>query len=388
MAERFMTSFIRGNKMDAVKSKYKYDYRHKKLGNTSLEQARNRYPYPGWVALFACLCLVLSIQILFTTGCSNQGDRSSQDNKSKEEMGQADKIPDSLKEMEENIEKIIVILDGPTVATFEGKGMTESQGSKNIEGATMGKKPGQQESQGKNESGDSSEGESNSNTGNEQDKQGSQDKENKQDKQDKQENEGKNSETGSGNNQEKQQGEGMNDNVQGADPWEEITSVINKMHYTWNSYLPEALKMGTSQNTIDDFSNTLNNLTNVILSRNKSNTLMAANSLYAYMPDLFASYKAGPLSEVKRLRYYARNAVLNSLAANWNQAEADAGNLASTWTVLKNMVNEEQQETRSKLDYSILELEKVIKEKNQPLSDIKGRIILSNIMELEESLPS
>jgi hypothetical protein len=369
----------------SIISSDRHENRHtvKKLNIALLKQPGNGYL--RCVALFIFICLVFGIQIIqisLLSGCSSEGNQSSPEHQSSEEEGQSDKIPESLKEMEENIEKIIGILDGPVVTPFEGKKMMNTQDSENNEGGTMAKKPGQQETQDKNKNGNSSQGESNGNTNNGQDKQDN------QDNQKNQENQGKGNGTNSEDNQNMQHKQNTNDDIQGADSWEEITSVINKMHYTWNSYLPEALKMGTNQKTIDDFSNALNSLTNTIISKNKSNTLMAANSLYAYIPDLFTNYKTGAPAEIKRLRYYARNATLNSLAANWNQAEADVGNLISTWSILKNIVNEEQQETKSKLDYSILELEKVVKEKNQPLSDIKGRITLSNIMELEESFPS
>ena len=60
--------------------------------------------------------------------------------------------------------------------------------------------------------------------------------------------------------------------------------------------------------------------------------------------------------------------------------------LSSSWTLYKNAVPKDQQEDANKLDLSIYEFEKVMKEKNQPLIDIKGRVTLSNIQSLEQAL--
>jgi hypothetical protein len=74
------------------------------------------------------------------------------------------------------------------------------------------------------------------------------------------------------------------------------------------------------------------------------------------------------------------------MTANWEQADTDMSNLKSTWNIYKNLIPGEQQEQSSQLDYSIYELENVIKEKNQPLCDIKGRVIISNIQALEDAM--
>jgi len=74
------------------------------------------------------------------------------------------------------------------------------------------------------------------------------------------------------------------------------------------------------------------------------------------------------------------------MTANWEQADSDMSNLKNVWNLYKNIVPEEQRELSSQLDYSIQEFEKVLSEKNQPLCDIKGRVVMSNIQALEESM--
>jgi hypothetical protein len=120
------------------------------------------------------------------------------------------------------------------------------------------------------------------------------------------------------------------------DPWEKISSLVNSLHYQWNELRPDASSKGASP-------------------------------------------------ELKRVRYYTRDAVLNSLKPDWAVADADIISLKSSWLTYRNTADKKLNEEISKLDYSINELEKVIKDKNQPLIDIKGRVVLSNINFLEEN---
>lgn len=150
--------------------------------------------------------------------------------------------------------------------------------------------------------------------------------------------------------------------------------------------MPMAAKMGAGKNSIENFSSALNSLTSTSISKNRTNTLMASSYLYAYIPDFYALYKTQTSPEVKKLRHYTRNAMLNVMTGNWTQADTDMNNLKATWSLYKNALGKDQQEISGKLDFSVQELEKVIKEKNQPLSDIKGRVALANVEALEKSL--
>jgi len=313
-----------------------------------------------FIRLLLSVIFVISAVFLLS-GCGKEKKSPSPEGQSSEEEQQSEKIPDDLKEIEESLEKIISYLDGPAVGIRKEENKDSIQGLK--ENAT-----------------DKKEGESNK----ESQKKDEKSSEEKQEKKNDKEEEGNKKETSESEG--KSTSQDASGKTQQKDPWVEITPAINKMHYTWNSYMPQALKKGASQKVLDNFSNALNSLTNTIITKDKTNTLMAANYLYAYVPDLFALYRSKSPPEIKRIRYYARNATLNSHTANWTQAELDIDNLKSIWMVLRNMIDKDKQDSINKLDLSIAELEKVIKTKNQPLADIKGRISLSNIEEIEKSL--
>jgi len=301
---------------------------------------------------------VLGFIMLVFCGCGQKSKEPKAEQQSQEEDQKSEEIPEQLKELEDNIEKIIKSLEGPSVATKDDEDKTGGESSQGSEGS---------------QGGEGSQGESNEGEGKNKESEGEQSS-------------GGEESQGSQKSQDGQQKQASQQKPQQKDPWKEITPVINSMHYKWNSYMPEAAKKGASRDLIDSFSNALNNLTNTASNKNKTDTLMAASHLYSYIPDFYYLYKTGTSPEIKRIRHYTRNAILNAMVANWEQANADISKLKDSWSLFKNTIPGDNEETSSKLDFSIYELEKVIKEKNQSLTDIKGRVSLSNIQSLEKSL--
>lgn len=302
------------------------------------------------IKLRILISIILVMMFILFAACSRNSQKPDvkQQSTQSEQQSDTDKVPSDLTELENNIEMIVKTLDGPTVQVKE-----ETQQGR------QGVSSGQEKQDAKKDQG------------------GSKSKEEGQGKQ------GDKSQQG----QEQQQGQAPSttqQRQQPQDPMEKIVPIINKMHYQWNNLMHLAIKKGAKKALINNFDNALNSLTNTVIGKNKTNTLMAASYLYAYIPDLYSLFNPKASPEIKRIRYYSRNAILNSLTANWTQADSDIANLKSTWSLYKNALNKEQQDMVSKLDVSIYELEKVVKERNQPLTDIKGRVAFSNIEALEK----
>lgn len=291
------------------------------------------------------LFILIIILMLLPTGCKKEKQEPEPRQQSLQTRQEASKASEELKEIEESIEKIIKAMDGPAVGVKEEN--EEAGGEK-------GKTQESQGSEGKKKEGE------------------------QQGNEESQKQEGEN-----------EQGQNQNQAAKASqqkDPWSKVTPIISNLHYKWNSYMPNAVKAGANSKLIDDFGNALNSLTNTIIGKNSTNTIMAASYLYGYIPDFYSLYKTGISPEIKRIRYYARNAMLNAMTTNWEQAEHDIASLKSSWSMFKNTVPGENQEEAGKLDFSIYELEKVINEKEQPLTDIKGRVSMVNIESLEKAM--
>lgn len=259
---------------------------------------------------------------------------------------EADKAPDQLKSIENNVEQIIKAFNGPAVLEEKpqsGMGQDSGQSGRS-----------EKESSKKDEKSESDQG-----------------------------SEGKDQATANQEGKKDQEAQESQPPAPQA-PWEAAAPMINSLHYQWNAYFPMAIKKGASKQLVDNFSNALNSLTSTILSKNATNTLMAASSLYACIPDFYSLYKTEASPEIKRIRHYIRSSMLNATTGNWAQTETDVNNLKSSWSLYKNTIQKDQQDNATKLDFSIYELEKVIREKNQPLIDIKGRIALSNVQAMDK----
>ncbi len=286
--------------------------------------------------IFHTALIIILLQLtLAMAGCRQGWFSSPSPGKQLEETGGSEKVPEQLISIESSIEKIIKTLDGPAI-------VEEEEG-----------KEGQQ--QGQEESGDTSrEGQEG---GQGQQKQGG---------------------GGQSGGQEKGQ------EKKAPDPWKEIAPLINTLHFQWNSYVPMATKNGANMVLIENFSEALNDLSTTIMSKKKMDTLLSASRLYSFIPDFFSLYRTKTSPEIKRVRYYVRNAILSAMASNWNQAGNDSESLNSSWSIFKNTLSQKEQNLAAQVDFSIYEFKKVVSEKNMSLVDIKGRVLMSNIKELDK----
>jgi flagellar biosynthesis GTPase FlhF len=327
------------------------------------------------------LLLFLALFMFFSSACSSEESENKSQGKKLSTEGQDDRVPELLEEIEKSIEKIIKTLDGPSIGIDEDE-RTDSE-------ANQAKPKVTQDTNQIEEKGGSEDKEQDENS---ESKQGN--NENATKKQDQKSDENQDQQAGQDKQQEKQQEpeeqQGQQQEQQGQtseeDPWQQITPIINGLHYKWNSFLPMAMKKSANMHLIDGFSNALNNLTNIIIDKNKTNTLMASSSLYSYIPQFYSLYRSEISPELKKIRYSTRNSMLNAMAGNWEQAEYDLNTLQSSWSVFKNTLPEDMQESSSMLEFSIFEFEKVLLKKNQPLIDIKARVTMSNIETLEKLL--
>ncbi len=313
------------------------------------------------------VCILFIIIALALPGCSQNKQQHKLQQQSAQD--QEDKIPEQLKSLEGNIEKIFKTLEEPT-GTIEGDSSKKDQQQSGKENQSGGKKQ-EQGSEGSKESDKGGEDKKGSEQGGEGDS---------DQKQEQPSPSPSPSPSPQPNQQGQKQGQGQEDK------WTQILSTVHNLHYQWNDYMPSAASKGASRTLVDNFSNTLNSLTNVVVSKNRTGTLMVSNELYGLIPDFCQLYKTKTSPEIKRIRYYTRNIMLKAEASDWAQAEADINSLKSSWSMYKTTVPKDQNDNANKLDYSISELENVVKEKSKSLTDIKGRVAMSNINTLESGM--
>lgn len=286
--------------------------------------------------------VLLAVGLILLTGCqsSSQGSAQSEPSQSSSEP---EKVPADLAGLENNIEAVVKMLGGPAVQIKQGSESSQSGQSSSSQQGSESSQSGQSSSS----------------------QQGSQSSQ-------------------SGQSSSSRQTSGSSASSQ-QDPTEQIVPIVEDMHYQWNNLMPEAIQKGANNDLVNHFDSALNNLSSTVKSKNQTEIMMAANRLYAYIPDLYSLFQTKSSPQIKRMRYYSRGVILNASAADWDQADADMNSLKSVWALYKNSLSKDQQDLANKLDLSIYELEKVVKERNQTLVGIKGKIELSNTQALEEA---
>ncbi|HHV59913.1 MAG TPA: hypothetical protein GXX49_06435 [Clostridiaceae bacterium] len=287
------------------------------------------------------ILIIFTLLIFLFTGCSQNKQNPEMQRQSAKDSGENEDPPEQLKEIEKKIEKMF-------------KDLTSlAKGGGNVQqGQNQAQEQGQKE-QGQEQQGQKSEQEQGQGQGQDQ-----------------------------GHGQKDQQGQEQ----QVQDPWKEISAGIHEIHVQWNSLIPVAAKKGASNKLIEDFSNALNDLTVKTAERNLEESLIFCSRFYSFIPDFYSLYKTKVSPEIKRIRHFSRNAVLLAGKGDWGQASLDVSSAKASWSLFKNSIKPEQQESANKIDYSIYEFEKVVNDKNLLLTEIKGNILLDNLENLEKEM--
>ena len=295
--------------------------------------------------------LILMISFIFS-GCpdSNQEQSQNQPQSKKEE-----KKPDKLKKIEESIEAMIGMLGGIPTAAEEEKQQNQQQGQ---QGAQQGGQQGSDQAQG----GQQAQGE--------QKKQGAQQQGGQQ-----------------GGQQAGQQEKPLMETKPQVN-WMEAFKNIEDIHKQWNDYIAQAAKDGVSKSNIDGFGNTLDDLTGYIGLKYREPAILSANSLTLYIANFWSSYDGKVPPDIKRLKHYIRNIIYYSYIPDWSKTEKSINISKSLFQSIRTSSDKEKQDLINKVDYSIQELERVLKRKNPSLIKIKGKLVVDNIMELEKQMES
>lgn len=295
------------------------------------------------LSMWKILIFILIISLTpFIYGCSKQSQKPGQS---------SEQPPKSLTELETNIDLIIDSMDKEwKVKQDQGSG----QGASMRESTDVSSQGGQQSSGQGGQQGSPG--------------QGSQ--------------QGGQAGSSQGGQQTSQQSSGQG-GQQTQNPWEQADKTVKNIHMQWNEFQPEAVKSGVTQDSITIFSTILNNLTNDITNKNLIDTLNDANGLYKFIPEFLSHYKDKSI-DVKRLKYFTRDAMYKVRLEKWDLAEASVNQAKLLLPNIRANAKDENKSKYQSLEYSVYDLEKVVKEKQRNLVQLKGNIILENIKAIEK----
>ncbi len=332
-----------------------------------------------------CKILLLLICICFLgfaySACSKE------ENEVKSEEKKSDEPPTKLTDIEENIDKLILSLGGPKEEDKKEEQQENIQKSEEKDGKKEEEKAQEEEKQKK---GDENKKEDDSGNDQGEKEEGKQDGEEEQIKEKKKEDDKK-----------------IAEKLQIISPeqWNEISKTLEDIHFNWNELVVELQEKVQDKSQLEDFSDSLNTLTDTAKANDQKTALAQANYLYSYIPEFLSLYKGSTkASEVKRMKYYARNSIIMAREPNWTNAILDVDKLLEifdTYVLISKQSEESkdskesegddssakvEQEILMKLKSSYDELEAVVKENNKELVEVKGKIVLTNIDEYQKFL--
>lgn len=161
--------------------------------------------------------------------------------------------------------------------------------------------------------------------------------------------------------------------------WQDFEKRIKAVNELWNSYEPQAKKDGAPDVLIFQFEKQLNTLTSTIMARNEEETLVAANGLYQYYPQFFNLYRHKAPPEIKEIKYYLQEILINAEAGKWQDAAALLENMEKAWQTAKSRMQKPDQELNARIDHAMQDFSQVVKQKDLQLVKIKGEILLKNV---------
>jgi hypothetical protein len=161
--------------------------------------------------------------------------------------------------------------------------------------------------------------------------------------------------------------------------WQDFEKRIKALNELWNNYEPQAKKDGAPDVLISQFEKQLNTLTSTIMARNEEETLVAANGLYQYYPQFFNLYRHKAPPEIKEIKYYLQEILINAEAGKWEDAAALLENMEKAWQTAKSRMQKPDHELNERIDHAMQDFSQVVKQKDLQLVKIKGEILLKNV---------
>lgn len=273
----------------------------------------------------------------------------------KEENKNKDNIPDQLKTISENnnkimkdVEKIMSLMVNPIQTDISQEQLSsDKNGSGSSPSDKQGDKDESKDSQGSDEQSSDSEDESNPET--------------------------------AGENQDKEIDNTIAQIIMKM--WLEISDTCKEMHGNWNDYELDTLKDGIKKESIEKLEVSMNGLTVGIDKKDLLDILYKANDVNMSLADFYDLYKGNIEGEKNRINYCIRGSYLYAVENDWKTSTDTLNQVDEYVTQLKDKIITDEKNSKhiKKLVVSINDMKMSLSNKNRELLLIKRDIVLDNL---------
>ncbi|RKD27934.1 hypothetical protein SAMN02745883_00327 [Caminicella sporogenes DSM 14501] len=173
------------------------------------------------------------------------------------------------------------------------------------------------------------------------------------------------------------------DNIE--EKWNEINKKILNLHEKWNDFEPIIIKSNTPEESINSFETTLNKLTINASEYKYMESLLLANKLTSFLPDLIVNFKKKVPVSIYRIKYHIRQIVLDSSNDNFSSAFENLKKIKMYRNnLLQQILEKKMTQQINKLNTSISDLEDAVKIKDMTVIKIKTRVVMKNILDIQD----
>lgn len=168
--------------------------------------------------------------------------------------------------------------------------------------------------------------------------------------------------------------------------WEKIYEKVVAIHSTWNKYELKMLSENPSNELVNEFEASLNNLTVAIQERDDMKSLSYANEAMFNAALFLDNYKGNIDGELYKLRYYVRMSLINGQIGQWQKSKENLEDINPVFNTFRQKVKleEKDQKLMEKLNLSIKDMQGVLPDEDKKLLKIKRDIALKNLKEIEK----
>lgn len=168
--------------------------------------------------------------------------------------------------------------------------------------------------------------------------------------------------------------------------WSKEEKNLKELHKSWNIVEMEAVKAGASDSLREEFENNLYILTDKIMNKNISESIIWANELYGSTAKIAQLFKTSNPPEGDIMKYYTTKALLAVEKNNWEEAKNNIEYLHQEWEKIKILMEDKDMQLVGEMDFSIGNMLDTIDIKNKEAGKIKGEIIISNIEKVSKRI--
>ncbi|MGB9791615.1 MAG: hypothetical protein ACPLTR_03455 [Thermacetogeniaceae bacterium] len=158
------------------------------------------------------------------------------------------------------------------------------------------------------------------------------------------------------------------------------------LHELWNSIEPDVMKRGARLDDVEGFEGELNLLSNKLAKRDRYGSQVASNNAASLLVKFIQLYGGGVPPELLQLRCLVRSVTLKAEKAEWTGAKSDLMKMSSVWSRARSETEGGDENTKSKIQYSIDDLNTAVDAKDNIAVMVKGNVLEKNIDLLINSL--